>query len=282
MAAFPLLSCLNKDEMLSHTLTIKMGNATTQRVGATTKRSFVIGRSVSRDDDAPDFELNGMGIYPRHCKFEFVSDASGGGERIFLETVGLGAMVSVNGRLLEEPDNDDEEGGADEGGKTEEATKSTTRVEVKHLDRIILGPCRLVCLLLTKALSRAAREEWTHEEVFAEFNSFAEGGGDEDDEDEDEDVDKGDGSGDGDEQQQQQQGKLGQRRRSRRARRSKQLARHNGAASMMLVSEARREVAEKLQSVEQEAVAQVSGRMVPIIALFFLVVFFCLIHLLYH
>ena len=162
---FPMLSCLSKDGIMSHSLTISMVAA------ATTASSFIIGRSSasssssSAAEDSPDvdFSLTGMGIAPQHCQFNFHDWRARGSSGATVQCLAAGATVCVNGVPIEH------------ALTTNDATTTrgaaTTAVPLNHLDRLILGPCRLLCLFLSKPLEPSEREEWTYEAAVRELQS---------------------------------------------------------------------------------------------------------------
>ena len=130
---YPMLSCLNKDDMLSHAMQIPLG----------ANLPFTIGRDS--DSAKNDFVLNGMGIASSHCVFERVDDDSGG---ITLRSRGKGAEVVVNG-----------EGAPEDGGA----------VRLAHGDRVVLGPGRLLAVFAEQPLTLDEKAAWTYEAAFSEL-----------------------------------------------------------------------------------------------------------------
>ena len=134
---YPLLSCLNKDDMLSHAMTVPV---VTEGGG-----KFCIGRSGGASDN--DFTLNGVGMQVRHAAIEPSWDKEGH-QFYSIAACVAGACVLVNGTALPE------------GGEAR---------RLAHGDRITLGPCRMLALWCEEPLSEALAEKWTYEAAFAEL-----------------------------------------------------------------------------------------------------------------
>jgi hypothetical protein len=132
--SFPMLSCLNKDEMLSHAMTVPI-------VFAQPGAAFNVGREGGGRDN--DFTLNGVGIHPKHCSFEEIADG-----QMAVTNPGHGAVVLVNGQSLEE---------------------LGVPAALKHMDRVTLGPCRLLGIYLTEPMTAAEKAQWTYEVAFKEL-----------------------------------------------------------------------------------------------------------------
>jgi hypothetical protein len=132
---FPQLSCVNKDSMLSHAMTIPL-----------LYMPFTIGRTMTNGEASNNFALDGMGISSRHCQFENERWAGGA---VSVCVLAPEAKVFLNGEALAE-------------GEV---------VALQHLDRLVLGPCRLVCLFLKRALTPVEQEAWTYDACFEEMNS---------------------------------------------------------------------------------------------------------------
>jgi hypothetical protein len=136
LATFPMLSCLNKDEMLSHAMTVP--------ITAQPDQPFCIGRDGGGREN--DFVLNGVGIQQRHCTIEQVG--TGDDVSYVVSNAGRGAVVLINGQSLEE---------------------IGQPAPLKHLDRITLGPCRLLAVFLLEPLTPEEKSQWTYETAFAEL-----------------------------------------------------------------------------------------------------------------
>ena len=91
-----------------------------------------------------DFTLDGVGMQLRHCAIEDRGPRDG----CFIQAASRGAVVLVNGEALEE-------GGAP--------------TPLKHLDRITLGPCRLLSVFLTSPMSSEENNAWTYDAAFQEL-----------------------------------------------------------------------------------------------------------------
>jgi len=142
---FPHLSCLNKDEMMSHAMVISMKDDKCN-----------IGRS---DGSGNDFEIDGMGICERHCRLAREGAAAAAEEgakageakgSYYIELCDEHASVHVNGEVL--------------NGDGERRT-------LKHLDRVIIGPCRVVCLFLEEKISAGDRAAQRYDVAFRELMS---------------------------------------------------------------------------------------------------------------
>eukprot|EP00615_Pteridomonas_danica_P012376 CAMPEP_0114352738 /NCGR_PEP_ID=MMETSP0101-20121206/18157_1 /TAXON_ID=38822 ORGANISM="Pteridomonas danica, Strain PT" /NCGR_SAMPLE_ID=MMETSP0101 /ASSEMBLY_ACC=CAM_ASM_000211 /LENGTH=606 /DNA_ID=CAMNT_0001493261 /DNA_START=371 /DNA_END=2188 /DNA_ORIENTATION=- len=139
---FPMLTCLSKDTMLNHAMAIPIiGN------------NFKIGRSgVSGEKNG--FELDGMGIQARHCSFHSSNGgaAAATGDKknnskkptMKVSLCSANAAVYVNGVAMHEMDSDDD----------------TPSLTLQHLDRVVLGPCRLVCIYLTQPMTQEDKDFW--------------------------------------------------------------------------------------------------------------------------
>jgi len=132
--SFPMLSCLNKDEMLSHAMTVPIKFSAP---GA----PFHVGREGGGRDN--DFTLNGVGIHPKHCSFEEVAEG-----QMAISNPGHGAVVLINGQSLEE---------------------LGVPAPLKHMDRVTLGPCRLLGIYLTEPMTPEEKAQWTYEVAFKEL-----------------------------------------------------------------------------------------------------------------
>lgn len=128
---FPQLSCLNKDELLSHAMVVPIKKA-----------SLAIGRSSVQDGEANDFEIDGMGMCEKHCCIERTNDG-----RAALRLLAPAAVVHINGEPVT-------------GGGP---------MELSHCDRVILGPCRIVAMFLTQKLTSAERSGHNYISAFREF-----------------------------------------------------------------------------------------------------------------
>lgn len=86
---FPQLSCLNKDDMLSHAMSISI-------INPDDGQPFTIGKQGGAREN--DFVLNGVGMQVRHCVIKLRNEAE---KRQFnsIETCGAGAVVLVNGQV---------------------------------------------------------------------------------------------------------------------------------------------------------------------------------------
>uniref|UniRef100_A0A7S2RC50 Uncharacterized protein n=1 Tax=Rhizochromulina marina TaxID=1034831 RepID=A0A7S2RC50_9STRA len=128
---FPQLSCLNRDDLLSHAMTVPINS-----------ESFHIGRSGVHDEN--DFELDGMGIQDKHC--EITKTPAGWTIRALTP----GAVVAVNGVTIEQ---------------------GAPPVTLNHMDRVIFGPCRLLSVFLDKPMTSEERAQWTYKDAFRELTS---------------------------------------------------------------------------------------------------------------
>jgi hypothetical protein len=84
--AFPLLSCLNKDALLSHALVVSLGASLPFAIGREPAVPEQGGAGAGAVPDssntatvaaagkANDFVLNGMGIAPKHCVFKYTDE----------------------------------------------------------------------------------------------------------------------------------------------------------------------------------------------------------------
>ena len=142
---FPLLTCLNKDELLSHVMTMPLSTL-----------PFTIGRASS-EDFKPTFALTGMGIAGRHCSIEHVSYSADPND-VVIKLLSDEAELAVNGEHFQGSDETGEDG-----------------VKLNHMDRIVIGPCRLICLFLTKPLTREERQQWTYDSISAELSRLTAG-----------------------------------------------------------------------------------------------------------
>eukprot|EP00616_Rhizochromulina_sp_CCMP1243_P017821 CAMPEP_0118966644 /NCGR_PEP_ID=MMETSP1173-20130426/4091_1 /TAXON_ID=1034831 /ORGANISM="Rhizochromulina marina cf, Strain CCMP1243" /LENGTH=1179 /DNA_ID=CAMNT_0006915457 /DNA_START=13 /DNA_END=3552 /DNA_ORIENTATION=+ len=127
---FPQLSCLNKDELLSHAMKVPL-----------TSKVFTIGRSNGSVQN--DFMIDGMGIQDVHC--EITQGDAGTTIRAMTEA----AITHVNGLPLQPGEN----------------------TPLNHLDRIILGPCRLLALYLERPMTAEDRARWNYANSFRELIS---------------------------------------------------------------------------------------------------------------
>lgn len=109
---------------------------------------FMIGRSGGEEEN--EFELDGMGIQEKHCEIT-VTQGSKKTEQAQATIVAAskGAQTTLNGVVIaeEEP------------------------VALQHMDRVVLGPCRMLCLYLTHPLTAEERNAWTYTKTFREFTS---------------------------------------------------------------------------------------------------------------
>jgi len=148
LPTYPLLSVLNKDEMLSNQVLIPLRDL-----------PFTVGsfKGVS-------FRLTGIGVLPEHCVFEerfknpapatanavHQNEGEAGGERC-LALVPLGiADVLVN------------------GARVDAFEAAGQGVALKHLDRIVLGPFRVTCLFLARPLTEEESRTWNFDACFKE------------------------------------------------------------------------------------------------------------------
>jgi len=135
---FPQLSCLNKDDMLSHAMVIPIGTNT---------EAFMIGRSGGEEEN--DFELDGMGIQEKHCEITLAKAAKQ--ITAVIRSATRGAQTTLNGVVLEAED--------------------PSGQPLQHLDRVVFGPCRMLCLYLTHPLTPEEKASWTYTKTFREFTS---------------------------------------------------------------------------------------------------------------
>ena len=133
---FPQLSCLNKDDVLSHAMVVPISDSQ-----GNVPEHFGIGRSGVEDEN--DFELDGMGIGEAHCE---IIHADG---KATIKSGGVTANTTVNGVSV----------------------SHETASPLAHLDRIVFGPCRMLCLYLTKPLTAQERATWTYLQAFREFRA---------------------------------------------------------------------------------------------------------------
>ena len=150
--SYPLLSCLNKDDLLSHAMKIAV---VPPDDGAA---QFTIGRSGGAREN--DFTLNGVGMQVRHAAFHLSRISAGGNgddgieesdlERRgnFVQSCVSGASVMVNGEPLPE------------GGRPK---------RLAHGDRITFGPCRMIALWCEKPLTMEETNAWTYDAAFQEL-----------------------------------------------------------------------------------------------------------------
>jgi len=135
---FPQLSCLNKDDMLSHAMVIPIG---------LTQEHFSIGRSGV--DDENDFELDGMGIQDKHCEIRVARGAANAmAAKATVKAMSKSAATTVNGKAV-----------------------SLDETPLTHMDRVVFGPTRMLCLYLTQPLTSEQRAEHTYQRCFREFAS---------------------------------------------------------------------------------------------------------------
>ena len=142
-----------------------------------------IGRS-----DAPtpnDFEIDGMGMCERHCMVQGATEtsaapaAAAGGEGAGNEGEGeeggeaaaaaaaasSGALTTVGASITLLDDMAD----LHVNGQPLQGANATQ--PLKHLDRVIIGPCRIVCLYLTQKLTGMEKAQHTYDAAFREFMS---------------------------------------------------------------------------------------------------------------
>jgi hypothetical protein len=87
--AFPLLSCLNKDALLSHALAVSLGASLPFAIGREPAGQAAAENAAENTSDASDaasarrspaahkandLVLNGMGIAPHHCVFKYTDE----------------------------------------------------------------------------------------------------------------------------------------------------------------------------------------------------------------
>ena len=134
-----------------------------------------IGRS-----DAPtpnDFEIDGMGMCERHCLVQGATETSAaptaasgeggeggeGGEAAAAASSGALTTVGASVTLL------DDMADLHVNGQPLQGVNATQ--PLKHLDRVIIGPCRIVCLYLTQKLTGLEKAQHTYDAAFREFMS---------------------------------------------------------------------------------------------------------------
>jgi hypothetical protein len=147
-----------------------------------------IGRS-----DAPtpnDFELDGMGICERHCLLQgatetSVSPPTGGGGAAASAEGGGGGGGGGEGLATGTGDGNGSSGAVTTVGASVTLLDDTADLHVngealhglearralEHMDRLIIGPCRVVCLYLTEKLTPMQKAQYTYDSAFREFMS---------------------------------------------------------------------------------------------------------------
>ena len=103
---FPQLSCLNKDELLSHAMVVPIGPNVDY---------FSIGRSGVEEEN--DFKLDGMGISENHCEITLIPSKG----EASIKSGNIGASTTLNGVAL----------------------SHEKETPLKHLDRLVFGPTRI-------------------------------------------------------------------------------------------------------------------------------------------
>jgi hypothetical protein len=155
-------------------------------MNVTQANRLTIGKSEIHGEgqEKNDFEIDGMGINERHCVLNYtpavVSEMTpeqaaaaaeaagegeeeekksgaggeegggGGGGGAVLELCSEDAVVHVNGEVLH--------GVGAEGA-----------MRLKHLDRVILGPCRVIAVFLERKLTPSEKASLTYQAAFREF-----------------------------------------------------------------------------------------------------------------
>jgi hypothetical protein len=89
MKPFPQMTCLNKDDMLSHAMSISI-------VEPSDGQPFTIGKQGGAREN--DFVLNGVGMQVRHCCIK-LKDSYAKRKYNTIEVCGAGAVVLVNGQV---------------------------------------------------------------------------------------------------------------------------------------------------------------------------------------
>jgi hypothetical protein len=215
---YPMLSCLSKDNMLSHVMNVAIFHQLPFVIGRTETKSTTnltdiptSGPETSHLDDhgsesqdgidggvgyKNNFNLDGMGIQSHHCMFEKyikkpqsnLSNIQEGDEdneaavRVSTDKLENLNLNNIGNGGVNKNDNDD-----DEDCLSIRALSSTSVVcvngvpinemdglppiKLQHLDRIVLGPCRLICLYLTHELSYKDRNYWNYDACFTELSS---------------------------------------------------------------------------------------------------------------
>jgi hypothetical protein len=95
---------------------------------------FHIGRSGAEEEN--DFELDGMGIQEKHCEMAFTKQ--GAVVKSTIRACSSTAQTTLNGMEVK-----------------------TDAEPLQHLDRIVFGPCRMLCLYLTAPLTLQQRQDLT-------------------------------------------------------------------------------------------------------------------------
>jgi hypothetical protein len=114
--------------MLSHAMVIPIG---------LTQEHFSIGRSGV--DDENDFELDGMGIQDKHCEIRVARGAANAAAaKATVRAMSKAAHTTVNGKAV-----------------------PMDEVPLTHLDRVVFGPTRMLCLYLTQPLTQDQRAQLT-------------------------------------------------------------------------------------------------------------------------
>lgn len=114
--------------MLSHAMVIPIG---------LTQEHFSIGRSGV--DDENDFELDGMGVQDKHCEIRMGRGAANASVvKATVRAMSKAAHTTVNGVAV-----------------------PMDEVPLAHLDRVVFGPTRMLCLYLTQPLTQEQRTKNT-------------------------------------------------------------------------------------------------------------------------